>query len=110
MESATTTSVETATAVATSRRRDALATQQTSNGNAENGHTSSAPILVRRYRHVAAIHSKTRPSTLSHDADTAPSFLGFRNLMVIVLGMVSMPTLARRVLTAVSCGEPSIGH
>jgi diacylglycerol O-acyltransferase-1 len=40
----------------------------------------------KKYRHVAAVHSKTRSSCLSHDADVNPSFLGFRNLMVIVLG------------------------
>ncbi|QUC19272.1 uncharacterized protein UV8b_03513 [Ustilaginoidea virens] len=39
----------------------------------------------RKYRHVAAVHSKSRPSCLSHDSDAAPSFIGFRNLMVIVL-------------------------
>ncbi|KJR86469.1 diacylglycerol O-acyltransferase 1 [Sporothrix schenckii 1099-18] len=39
----------------------------------------------RKYRHVAAIHSKTQPSCLSHDSVISPSFLGFRNLMVIVL-------------------------
>ncbi|CAK7269695.1 hypothetical protein SEPCBS57363_003731 [Sporothrix epigloea] len=39
----------------------------------------------RKYRHVAAIHAKTRPSCLSHDSAVSPSFLGFRNLMVIVL-------------------------
>jgi diacylglycerol O-acyltransferase 1 len=39
-----------------------------------------------KYRHVAAVHAKTTPSCLSHDALAAPSFLGFRNLMVIVLG------------------------
>ncbi|KHN99671.1 diacylglycerol acyltransferase DGAT2 [Metarhizium album ARSEF 1941] len=43
--------------------------------------------LVQKYRHVAAVHSKSRPSCLSHDSDAAPSFIGFRNLMVIVLGM-----------------------
>lgn len=42
--------------------------------------------LTKKYRHVAAVHSQTRPSTLSHDSTAAPSFLGFRNLMVIVLG------------------------
>lgn len=42
--------------------------------------------LPRKYRHVAAVHSETRPSCLSHDAQDTPSFLGFRNLMVIVLG------------------------
>ncbi|KAL1908360.1 hypothetical protein Sste5344_005888 [Sporothrix stenoceras] len=39
----------------------------------------------RKYRHVAAIHSKTQPSCLSHESTVSPSFLGFRNLMVIVL-------------------------
>lgn len=39
-----------------------------------------------KYRHVAAVHSETRPSCLSHDSTASPSFLGFRNLMVIVLG------------------------
>ncbi|KAI1337910.1 diacylglycerol O-acyltransferase [Xylariaceae sp. FL0016] len=43
------------------------------------------PFLVRRYRHVAAVHSKACPSTLSHDTKESPSFIGFRNLMVIVL-------------------------
>jgi diacylglycerol O-acyltransferase-1 len=43
--------------------------------------------IKKKYRHIAAVHSKTRPSTLSHDSEAAPSFLGFRNLMVIVLGM-----------------------
>lgn len=41
--------------------------------------------LSRKYRHIAALHSKTRPSTLSHDATETPSFLGFRNLGLIVL-------------------------
>jgi len=60
------------------------------NGNS-NG--SAAPKSSRvsppsaKYRHVAAIHSKIRSSCLSHDSEAAPSFLGFRNLMVIVLGV-----------------------
>ncbi|KAI9902547.1 hypothetical protein N3K66_001899 [Trichothecium roseum] len=41
--------------------------------------------IQKKYRHVAAVHSKTRSSCLSHDSDAAPSFIGFRNLMVIVL-------------------------
>lgn len=41
--------------------------------------------LSRKYRHIAALHSKSRPSTLSHDAPATPSFLGFRNLGLIVL-------------------------
>jgi diacylglycerol O-acyltransferase-1 len=39
----------------------------------------------KKYRHVAAVHSKPRTSCLSHDSPTTPSFIGFRNLMVIVL-------------------------
>ena len=38
-----------------------------------------------KYRHVAAVHSRSRTSSLSSDSDQTPSFLGFRNLMVIVL-------------------------
>lgn len=38
-----------------------------------------------KYRHVEALHSEPRPSCLSHDSTLAPSFLGFRNLMVLVL-------------------------
>ncbi|KAN0095372.1 MBOAT, membrane-bound O-acyltransferase family domain containing protein [Hyaloscypha variabilis] len=47
-----------------------------------------APIrthMKKKYRHVAAVHSKPRTSCLSHDSEVSPSFLGFRNLMVIVL-------------------------
>lgn len=40
----------------------------------------------RKYRHVEAIHSQSKPSCLSHDTTESPSFLGFRNLMVIMLG------------------------
>lgn len=39
-----------------------------------------------KYRHVAAYHSQLRHSSLSRDSDVTPSFLGFRNLMVLVLG------------------------
>lgn len=41
--------------------------------------------LRTKYRHTAAVHSQSRPSTLSHDATDTPSFLGFRNLGLIVL-------------------------
>lgn len=39
----------------------------------------------RKYRHVEAVHSVSQPSCLSHDTTETPSFLGFRNLMVIML-------------------------
>lgn len=42
-------------------------------------------LSQKKYRHFAAVHSKDRPSTLSHDATETPSFLGFRNLGLIVL-------------------------
>ncbi len=46
-------------------------------------HIQTSP--KKKYRHVAALHSKTQPSCLSHESEAAPSFLGFRNLMVLVL-------------------------
>lgn len=44
-----------------------------------------------KYRHVKAFHSEPRASYLSHDSESTPSFLGFRNLMVLVLSMSSWP-------------------
>ncbi|KFY44381.1 hypothetical protein V495_03488 [Pseudogymnoascus sp. VKM F-4514 (FW-929)] len=41
--------------------------------------------IKKKYRHVAAVHSRPQNTVLSHDATEIPSFLGFRNLMVIVL-------------------------
>ncbi|KAF2277977.1 uncharacterized protein EI97DRAFT_373863 [Westerdykella ornata] len=38
-----------------------------------------------KYAHVYATHSSKRNSRLSQDAEVAPSFVGFRNLMVLVL-------------------------
>ncbi|KAL0473573.1 diacylglycerol O-acyltransferase [Neurospora intermedia] len=45
----------------------------------------SKKVIRSKYRHVEAVHSQSRPSCLSHDTTESPSFLGFRNLMVIVL-------------------------
>lgn len=42
--------------------------------------------FVNKYKHVFAIHAQPRTSCLSHDAQQTPSFIGFRNLMVLVLG------------------------
>ncbi len=47
-----------------------------------------------KYRHVQAIHSQSKPSCLSHDTTETPSFIGFRNLMAIVLGNAYMPPVA----------------
>lgn len=43
-----------------------------------------------KYRHIAAIHSAQRASCLSHDSEAAPSFLGFRNLMILVISEPSL--------------------
>ena len=55
-----------------------------------NGSTISTAELRRafrnKYRHVQAVHSQSKPSCLSHDTTETPSFIGFRNLMAIVLG------------------------
>lgn len=48
--------------------------------------STSAAKKRSKYRHVAAYHSESRPSSLSREADVLPNFLGFRNLMVLVLG------------------------
>ncbi|KAE8359787.1 putative diacylglycerol O-acyltransferase [Aspergillus caelatus] len=51
------------------------------------GEASGVPKSKRRskYRHVAAYHSKLQHSSLSRESNVPTSFLGFRNLMVIVL-------------------------
>lgn len=83
MDCATTTSVETTEILAAAHQRaekqTAVPTADKTNGKA-NGKT-----FIKKYRHVAAVHSQSRPSTLSHESAAAPSFVGFRNLMVIVL-------------------------
>lgn len=40
----------------------------------------------RKYSHLLAVHSKARSSCLGHESENVPSFLGFRNLMVLALG------------------------
>ena len=58
-------------------------------GSADNSPISTDELkkaFRNKYRHVQAIHSQSRPSCLSHDAVETPSFVGFRNLMAIVLG------------------------
>lgn len=46
---------------------------------------SNSRTASSKYRHIMAIHSRAKTSCLSRDAEETPSFLGFRNLMVIVL-------------------------
>lgn len=54
--------------------------------------TNKTTKLARdtKYRHVFATHALTRTSCLSHDADKSPSFVGFRNLMILVLSTHSL--------------------
>ncbi|KAK3696901.1 hypothetical protein LTR37_017731 [Vermiconidia calcicola] len=54
--------------------------QQRSQEHARSGNRGS-----KKYRHAFAVHAKNKTSYLSHDAEVAPSFLGFRNLMGLVL-------------------------
>ena len=44
----------------------------------------------RKYRHVAALHSISQPSRLSRDATNSTSFVGFRNLMVLVVIVMNL--------------------
>lgn len=76
---ATATSVEPSTGTATQRH----------SGKDQTGvepRTGTVKTSQKKYRHVVVVHSQVRSSCLSHDSDAAPSFIGFRNLMVIVLG------------------------
>jgi hypothetical protein len=69
-----------------------LANGATRNGSAGHGNGSTGAAKGNRrskYRHVAAYHSQLRHSSLSRETSVVPSFLGFRNLMVIVLGRYS---------------------
>ncbi|KIW49839.1 hypothetical protein PV05_11484 [Exophiala xenobiotica] len=43
-----------------------------------------------KYRHIAALHSKVQPSCLSHETSETPSFIGFRNLMVLVIIVMNL--------------------
>ncbi len=91
MNSATGTSLETESA------RGGLTRRPLQRKPSESRTPSETKALRRafqkKYRHVAAMHAESRPSCLSHDAAASPSFLGFRNLMVIVLGRAP-PVLA----------------
>lgn len=92
MSTATATSVDAANGAATngnaSKRRNGKAAPDLVEAEPKDATTIEKlrSSTQKKYRHVAAVHSKSRPSCLSHDSDATPSFIGFRNLMVIVLG------------------------
>lgn len=69
-----------------------------------------APKLKRKYRHVAAPHSKCQSSCLSHEATVSPSFIGFRNLTVLVLIVMNLRLMVENfmkygVLICISCHD-----
>lgn len=63
-----------------------------SNGSSpsENGSNHRTARKSDTYRHVVAIHSKVQHSCLSRDSTQATSFIGFRNLMIVVLGKIAI--------------------
>jgi diacylglycerol O-acyltransferase-1 len=68
------------------------ATSEPKANGTTNGTTNDTTKRARdtKYRHVFATHSSSRTSCLSQDADKVPSFVGFRNLMILVLSMHSL--------------------
>ncbi|KAF6842877.1 MBOAT family protein [Colletotrichum musicola] len=91
MNTATVTSVEssnTSSSLRNIRNGTAEAKPATAAASASENHRTTEDLrraVQRKYRHVAAVHRSSRPSTLSHDSNSTPSFLGFRNLMYGVL-------------------------
>lgn len=77
--------------------------QETQNGSGAAPGKSPVPRAQKarsKYRHIAAYHSKIQHSCLSRESEVTPSFVGFRNLMVIVLGTLEIRLMAwRHVLT-----------
>ena len=75
------------TAISTSTQLPDMSLSQR-NHSAINGRRDSAhpsKVLERKYNHVFAIHRFSIASPLSQDAKTTPSFVGFKNLMALML-------------------------
>lgn len=53
----------------------------------------------RKYNHAYAIHAKSKVSPLSAGADPAPNFIGFRNLMILMLSMLAFVPIANLIRT-----------
>jgi diacylglycerol O-acyltransferase-1 len=85
---ATSTSTLTNTSIATvvdMSPKDPVHGRKQTSEHRTNGTTRTSRIRDTKYRHVFATHSLQRTSCLSQDAESSPSFKGFRNLMVLVL-------------------------
>lgn len=85
MDHAVSTSIDTAATDVVRRVTADPPARDTPHSNTTADPAALRKAFTRKYRHTAALHSQTRPSTLSHDANETPSFLGFRNLGLIVL-------------------------
>jgi diacylglycerol O-acyltransferase 1 len=74
-----------------------------------NGYTPSSPkSTLRKYNHVFPIHRSEKASPLSQDAVEAPSFFGFKNLMVLMLIVSNLRLMIENfrkygVLVCLSC-------
>jgi diacylglycerol O-acyltransferase-1 len=51
----------------------------------QKANSTTKRIRDTKYRHVFATHSSSRTSCLSQGSEATPSFVGFRNLMILVL-------------------------
>jgi diacylglycerol O-acyltransferase-1 len=76
--------VDTATTTATEISVGAASRKmQRSNGQTRTEKSERPPD--RKFNHVFAIHKRSKASPLGKDADSTPSFFGFKNLMALML-------------------------
>jgi diacylglycerol O-acyltransferase-1 len=94
---ATSTSTETSAPIATAvdmSQQSSLHHRKPSEPKVNSNGTASTSRRSKdtKYRHVFATHSLARTSCLDQDSEDSPSFVGFRNLMILVLSMhISVP-------------------
>ncbi|KAJ4355696.1 uncharacterized protein N0V89_003716 [Didymosphaeria variabile] len=84
------------------------------NGKTTEQTVNSSPQKMKKtkYRHVFATHSQSRQSCLTHGAPQSPSFVGFRNLMILVLVFSNLRLMIENfrkygVLICISCHDYS---
>jgi diacylglycerol O-acyltransferase-1 len=73
------------------KQRGCSTEQNGSDSKQTNGSVQRKKGKDSKYRHVFATHSETRITCLSHESESMPSFVGFRNLMILVLSMLKPP-------------------
>ncbi|CAI7662351.1 unnamed protein product [Penicillium pancosmium] len=88
----------------------AAAPTGSSNKDADKSPAPSGKKPRSLYRHVAAYHSEMRHSSLSRESDETISFLGFRNLMVLVLVAMNLRLIIENfmkygVLICIKCHD-----